>query len=139
MKILVIGANEPELAAVAATQDNVVLKGVLPDKELVKLVRMASSLLFLSPYEGFGIPMVEAMAAGTPAVVANRSALRDIGADAALLVEPEDAREIASILTNLENDSQLRSLHIDRGHELAQEFTWNRCVDRLINVLKTYS
>ncbi|WP_066425180.1 glycosyltransferase family 1 protein [Anabaena sp. 4-3] len=139
LKILVVGSSEPSLIEAANTLDNVILQGIIPDDELPKLLRMASSLLFLSLYEGFGIPMVEAMASGVPAVVANRGALPDVGGSAAIVVELENAAVIADILINLEKDTQLRDSYIQLGRNHAKKFTWNNCVDRLVEVLHKYS
>jgi glycosyltransferase involved in cell wall biosynthesis len=138
IKILVVGTSEPELVEIVSTLDNIVLAGVVDDLQLPEFVRMASSLLFLSLYEGFGIPMLEAMAAGTPAVVANKGAIPDVGGAAAIVVEPENAKMIADILINLENDDRLRTQYEQLGRDRAAEFTWNNCVDRLVDVFDKY-
>jgi glycosyltransferase involved in cell wall biosynthesis len=138
LKLLVVGANEPELLEIAKTLDNIVIAGVISEERLPVAIGMASSLLFLSLYEGFGIPMLEAMATGVPAVVANRGALPSIGAPAAIVVEPERAGEIADILINLERDTALRAHHIGMGRELAARFSWPHCVDRLVRILSKY-
>ncbi|MBW4612826.1 MAG: glycosyltransferase family 4 protein [Desmonostoc vinosum HA7617-LM4] len=139
LKILVVGANEPKLSEAASTLDNVILQGLVAEDDLPKFLRMASSLLFLSLYEGFGIPMLEAMAAGVPAVVANRGALADVGGAAAIVMEPENVGAIADVLINLEKDATLRNHYIQLGHHHAQQFTWDCCVDRLVNLLRKYS
>lgn len=138
LKILVVGASESELVEIVNTLDNIVLAGVVDDCQLPEFVRMASSLLFLSLYEGFGIPMLEAMAAGTPAVVANKGAIPDVGSSAAIIVEPENAAMIADILINLETDNRLRAQYEQLGRDRAAQFTWNCCVDRLVDVFHKY-
>ena len=112
---------------------------MVDDSQLPELVRMASSLLFLSLYEGFGIPMLEAMAVGTPAVVSNKGAIPDVGSSAAIVVEPKNAATIADILINLDRDTQLHYQYEQLGRERADEFTWDRCVDRLVDVFHQYS
>ena len=138
IKILIVGTSEPELVAIGSTLDNIVLAGVIDDLQLPAFVRMASSLLFLSLYEGFGIPMLEAMAAGTPAVVANKGAIPDVGGAAAIVVEPENANMIADILINLEKDDRLHTKYEQLGRDRAAQFTWNNCVDRLVDVFEKY-
>jgi glycosyltransferase involved in cell wall biosynthesis len=138
IKILVIGSNEPELVEIVGTLDNIVLAGVVDDRQLPAFVRMASSLLFLSLYEGFGIPMLEAMAAGTPTVVANKGAIPDVGGDAAIVVEPENTNMIAEILIDLEKDDRLRTQYEQLGRNRAAQFTWDNCVDRLVDIFDKY-
>ncbi|BAY66027.1 group 1 glycosyl transferase [Calothrix brevissima NIES-22] len=139
LKILVVGSSEPNLIEAASTLDNIIFQGIVTDDELPKFLRMATSLLFLSLYEGFGIPTIEAMAAGVPAVVANRGALPDIGGSAAIIVEPENSATIADLLINLEKDTQLRNQYAQIGRNHAKQFTWDSCVARLIDVLRKYS
>ncbi len=139
LKILIVGSNEKDLLEAANTLDNIIVKGLVPEDELPKLVRRASSLLFLSLYEGFGIPALEAMAAGVPTVVADRAALREVGGKAAIIVEPKNLGQVADVLISLEKNSQLRNYHIQLGRSHAQSFTWECCVERLINVLHKHS
>ncbi len=139
IKILVVGSNEPELVEIVSTLDNIVLAGVIDDRQLPRFVRMASSLLFLSLYEGFGIPMLEAMAAGTPAVVANKGAIPDVGGAAAIVVEPENASMIAEILIDLEKDDRLHTHYEQLGQDQAAQFTWNNSVDRLVSVFDRFA
>ena len=139
LKILIVGSSEPELVNIANTLDNIVLLGMVDDSQLPEFVRMASSLLFLSLYEGFGIPMLEAMAVGTPAVVANKGAMPDVGGTAAIVVEPENAATIADILIEIDRDPQLHCQYEQLGRERANEFTWDRCVDRLVDVFHRYA
>lgn len=139
IKILVAGNNDKQIALHAAHLPNLHLLGVVPDDELPGLVRTALALLFLSPYEGFGIPALEAMAAGVPAVLANRAALSEIGKDAAILVEPDDAATIVDILINLESNPIWCHQYVRKGIEIANEYTWENSVKRLVTVLNRYS
>jgi glycosyltransferase involved in cell wall biosynthesis len=108
---------------------NIKLLGLVPDNDLPRLMRCASSLLFLSHYEGFGIPAIEAMATGTPPVVSNRASLPEVVGTAGIVVEPEDTAAIVDILIQLEENSQLRQDYSQRGKEHAKQYTWSRCVD----------
>lgn len=138
LKIVVAGDSEPEYIAAAKELPNIKLLGLVPDKDLPHLVRCASSLLFLSYYEGFGIPALEAMAVGTPAIVANRASLPEVVGNAGIVVEPEASGEIADILCNLDNNATLRNTYIQRGHDHAQQYTWSRCGDRVIEAMTKF-
>lgn len=129
IQIVVAGDSEPEYIAVAKDLPNLKLLGIVPDSDLPRLMRCASSLLFLSYYEGFGIPAIEAMAAGTPSVVSNRASLPEVVGTAGIVVEPEQTETIVDTLIQLEENSQLRQDYSQRGKEHAKQYTWSRCVD----------
>jgi len=129
LQIVVAGDSEPEYIAAAKELPNLKLLGLVPDSDLPRLIRCASSLLFLSHYEGFGIPAIEAMAAGTPSIVSNRASLPEVVGTAGIVVEPEDTANIVDILLQLQENSQLRRDYIQRGQEHAKQYTWTRCVD----------
>ncbi|MDB9439713.1 glycosyltransferase family 1 protein [Dolichospermum lemmermannii CS-548] len=129
IQIVVAGDSEPEYIVAAKDLPNVKLLGIVPDNDLPRLMRCASSLLFLSHYEGFGIPAIEAMVVGTPAVVSNRASLPEVVGTAGIVVEPEDTAAIIDILIQLEENSQLRQDYSQRGKEHAKQYTWSRCVN----------
>lgn len=136
LQIVVAGDSEPDFVEAAEDYPNVTLLGMVADEALPGILRAASSLLFLSPYEGFGIPAAEAMAASVPAVVSNRASLPEVVGQAGIIVEPEGAAGIADILLNLERDSHLRANYIQRGQVQAAQYTWSRSVDRVLTTLK---
>lgn len=139
LQIVIAGDSEPKY--IAATKDfpNIKLLGIVSDEDLPRLVRCASSLLFLSLYEGFGIPALETMAAGTPAVVSNRASLPEVVGTAGIVVEPEDTAAIVDILIQLEENSQLRQDYRQRGKEHAKQYTWSRCVDLVQKAFYEYN
>jgi glycosyltransferase involved in cell wall biosynthesis len=106
--------------------DDVVFCGPLPDESLPALYRSASAVAYPSLYEGFGLPILEAMATGIPVVTSNRSSMAEVAGDAALLVDPESAEEIASALAQALTDDALRSRLSAQGLARAHEFTWER-------------
>lgn len=122
----------PKLQALirqAQLEDSVILPGFIPDQDLLQLYPISSVFFFPSLYEGFGLPPLEAMAAGVPVVSSNTSCMPEVLADAAVLVDPLDfdgaAKEIYALLT----DPQQRHLFQDRGRERATAFTWERTGD----------
>jgi glycosyltransferase involved in cell wall biosynthesis len=138
LQIVVAGESEPKYVEATREFPNVKLLGVVPDSDLPRILRCASSLLFLSHYEGFGIPALEAMAVGTPAVVANRASLPEVVGENGIIVEPEDTATIVDTLRQLEENSRLREVYSQRGLEYAQQHTWSRCVDRLEKAFHYY-
>ena len=94
--------------------------------DLPYIYQMADVFLFPSLYEGFGFPPLEAMASGTPVVSSLRGALAETAADAAIVVEPDDADQIAAAVIAAITDAPLRSRHIQMGLERSGAFTWTR-------------
>lgn len=99
----------------------------LTDSELILLFKQARMLAFPSFLEGFGLPIVEAMAVGCPVLTSNVSAPREIASDAALLVDPYDVNDIAAGMEKLLTDRALREELIVRGRKRAAQFTIDRC------------
>ncbi len=138
IEIVIVGSSEPQYMAAVKELPNIKLFGTVPDDDLPRLMRYSSSLLFLSHYEGFGIPALEAMAAGTPVVVANRASLPEVVGNAGIVVNPEASQDIADILCNLSRDPGLREKYIHRGYEHMQQYTWSRCTDRIVEALNSF-
>lgn len=102
------------------------LPGYLPEPEVATLYRAASAFVFPSYCEGFGLPLLEAMACGLPAAVSDVSALPEVGGDAALYFRPEDPEDIAAKIIRLLSDEDLRAALRARGRERARAFTWEK-------------
>ncbi len=128
---------EPIDAAIRETglEDQVHFVGYVSDAELALLYRAASALLYPSLYEGFGLPPLEAMAAGCPVVGSTRASLPEVIGDAGLLVEPEDGDALASAMTRLATDPELRRDLERRGRARAERFPWSQCA---AETLKSY-
>jgi glycosyltransferase involved in cell wall biosynthesis len=136
VQLVVAGPNGQEYEAEANDLDNVQLLGWVDDEDVPRLMRGALALLFLSPYEGFGLPAAEAMAAGTPAIVANRASLPEVVGDAGIVVEPGETERIVDHVRSLWHDAAHRRQYVEAGRERAQRYTWDRCVDRLVETFK---
>jgi glycosyltransferase involved in cell wall biosynthesis len=109
-------------------RDRVEIAGYVSLSELESLYSRASIFALPSLDEGFGIPVLEAMAHGVPVVTSNRSALVEVAGDAALLVDPYDVEELGCALERLMNDLELRAKLSNLGRARAKHYTWERAV-----------
>jgi glycosyltransferase involved in cell wall biosynthesis len=114
-------------AARHGVTDRVHYLGTLSDAELAQAYADARALMFVSLYEGFGLPVVEAMAAGCPVLTSNTTALAEIAGNAALTVDPTSTEAIADGLDRLCTDDALRNRLCAAGLRRAADFHWDRC------------
>jgi len=114
-------------------EEQVQLAGFIDDADLPALYSGAALFSFPSLYEGFGIPVLEAMACGTPVVTSNISSLPEAAGDAALMVDPLDVSDIAQAMWRALDDSDLRLDLIGRGMIQSKVFTWERSAKELLN------
>jgi glycosyltransferase involved in cell wall biosynthesis len=110
--------------------------GFVPDATLAALYRLAAVFVFPSLYEGFGLPPLEAMAAGVPVITSNVSSLPEVVGDAALLIDPMDTGSIADALARVLGDPILRGDLIRRGQARAATFSWDRSAARVHEVYR---
>src|SRR5205823_12378623 len=103
----------------------VVFTGYVDDGALVGLMRRATAFAYPSVYEGFGLPPVEAMAAGTPAVVADIPVTREVVGDAGLRLPATDPAAWGDALLRLAGDDVMRAVLVERGRKRAAEFSWD--------------
>lgn len=109
--------------------------GYVDDGDLPALMSGAVVFAFPSLYEGFGMPVLEAMACGTPVLTSTTTSLPEVAGDAALLVDPHDPQAIASGLARLLADERLRETLRSRGFARAAQFTWERCARETLHVV----
>lgn len=123
---------EMELRAVEESprRRDIDVLGYVPAAALEDLYGRARVFAFPSLDEGFGMPVLDAMARGVPVVTSRRSAIPEVAGGAALLVDPEDIEELAAALNRLAGDEALRQDLARRGRERAAEFTWEGAVER---------
>jgi len=112
----------------------VIFTGGIPEEEKATLLSAATVFAFPSVYEGFGLPVVEAMACGTPVLTANSSSLPEVAGDAALLVDPLSVEAIADGLAELLDSPERRAELAERGIERARQFRWDRVAERTVEV-----
>lgn len=113
----------------AGIADAVVMTGWVPDANLPALYQGATVYVLPSRYEGFGIPVLEAMASGTPVITTTAASLPEVAGDAALLVDPDDRAALAQALRRVLDDPALRTELIGRGKEHAPLFTWRKTAE----------
>lgn len=107
-------------------EDAVHFPGFIPDDDLPLLYRAARIFAYVSLYEGFGLPVLEAMACGVPVVTSNLSSMREIGEDACVMVNPHDTEAIAEGLLRLLGHEELRREVVRKSLEKARSYTWER-------------
>jgi glycosyltransferase involved in cell wall biosynthesis len=112
------------------------LLGPVPDSDLPALYNLASGVVVASLVEGFGMPVLEAMACGIPVVASRRGALPEVGGEAALWVEPEDESALASAMERLLSDQELRERLRREGLSRASGFLWETTASRTLEVYR---
>jgi glycosyltransferase involved in cell wall biosynthesis len=108
----------------------VLVLGYIEDSLLVALFRHCLAYVFPSSYEGFGLPILEAMACGAPTLTSTLSALGEVAGDAALTVSSLDEETLAAGIARIVSDGALRSALRERGLAHVQAFTWARCAQQ---------
>jgi len=112
-------------------QDHVHMIGFVDEEDLPTLYSGAVCVAFPSLYEGFGFPVLEGMACGTPVITSNVSSLPEVAGDAALMVDPYSIDAIADAIQRMLDDSELRASMIAAGYEQVKFFTWQRAARQL--------
>jgi glycosyltransferase involved in cell wall biosynthesis len=115
-------------------QNLVSFPGYIADEDLPTLYSLADLFVFPSLYEGFGLPVLEAMACGTPVVTSAVSSLPEVAGDAALLVDPLDTQALAEAMRRALDDTRLRSEMVQKGLEQARRFTWAVSARQLMEI-----
>jgi glycosyltransferase involved in cell wall biosynthesis len=116
--------------------DDILLPGFASDDLLPAIYSAAQALAFPSLYEGFGLPILEAMACGTPVVASRASCLPEVAEGAALLVDPNNVDGLASALELVLLDEALRTRLIEQGRQRANAYTWRRAAEQLLGVYR---
>ena len=107
-------------------KDSLIFTGFIPEKYLKTVYSEAEILLLISFYEGFGIPILEAMECGVPVITSNISSMPEVAGEAALLVDPNNIQEIAEKMNNIVSSKILRKQLIESGFKRVKQFSWER-------------
>ncbi len=118
-------------------EEKVVFTGFVPDSKMPYLINGAEAFILPSLWEGFGIPVIEAMACGTPVIASNVSSLPEVIGNAGLLVNPDSADQIEQAIRTISTDKKLRDKLSKLGLERAKKFSFKKMAKEVIQVLKS--
>ncbi|MEA3469845.1 MAG: glycosyltransferase family 1 protein [Thermodesulfobacteriota bacterium] len=142
LQLVITGSAQPyadskhlaaDMDAMQKTQ--IITTGFVSEDELDSLYRKAHALLYPSLYEGFGLPILEAMERGVPVITSNRTSMPEVGGDAAILVDPTDYRDIAKGLEKI-MDKQVRGVCVKNGYARSAEFSWKKTAEQTLQVYR---
>jgi glycosyltransferase involved in cell wall biosynthesis len=122
--------------AASAVREDILLPGFVPDELLPAIYSAAEVLAFPSLYEGFGLPILEAMACGTPVVASRASCLPEVAEGAALMIDPTNVDGLTAALELALTDADLRAQLIEHGRGRAAEYSWRRAAEQLLAVYR---
>jgi glycosyltransferase involved in cell wall biosynthesis len=137
VKLLIVGARKWWTKEISSAfrdmqfSEDVVFSGRLNGDELAQVLGSSLALTYVSYFEGFGIPIVEAFRCGVPVITSNVTSMPEVAGDAALLIDPFQPDSIASAMKKIAEDIPLRNLMIQKGLARKDEFTWQRTADLL--------
>ena len=114
--------------------DKITCTGFVADKDMPALYSQATAFLYPSLYEGFGLPILEAMQCGTPVITCNNSSLPEVGGNAAIYVSETDAKDMAKAMKNLYHNPQKQQELSRKGIQRAKRFTWDSTVQQLFDL-----
>jgi glycosyltransferase involved in cell wall biosynthesis len=137
MKLLLVGQKKwwtrdiNEAYEALLFKDDVIFTGRLSSENLRNVIAAAFALTYVSYFEGFGIPIVEAMACGVPVITADKTAMPEISAGAAFLVDPFSVTSIQEAMVKIHEDKDFRLQLIEKGRSVSKKFTWQKTSEAL--------
>lgn len=142
IKLLAVGRRfwknevlDSTLQQMAFAKD-VIFTGHLEQAALCRVLGGALSLVYVSYFEGFGVPIVEAFQSGVPVITSNVTSMPEVAGDAAILVDPLNVNDIAQAMLNIFQDSELRAGLIEKGLSRASQFSWEQSAKDFWNVIE---
>lgn len=147
----ILNEKFPELSLVLSGSENyfwekvkkeshiggVIFTGYIPDREMVTLYKNAEAFIMPSLEEGFGIPVLEAMACGCPVISSNKGSLPEIAGDGALYFDPKDESNMADKISQVLNDSKLKEELIKKGEKIYQQFSWEKMAKQTLKLYQS--
>jgi len=140
-KLLIVGekmwsdSNLESIYKSMKNKEKVVFTGRLAQEDLVKVMASALALTYVSLFEGFGIPLIEAMHCGVPVITSNVSSMPEVSGDAALLVDPNSVESIKKAMLQMATDGELRANLINKGNFQSQIFSWDKTAEHIGRIL----
>lgn len=130
------GHGYEKVAAEIENTKDVITPGWVEEADVPYLMNAVEVFVFPSLYEGFGLPVLEAMACGTPVVASKGNSLNEVGWDGPVYVDPQSVEDIAGGILELLENRELRKIKIEKGLERVKEFSWGKCAAETFDVLK---
>ncbi|GAA4270097.1 glycosyltransferase family 4 protein [Hyunsoonleella aestuarii] len=116
--------------------DHIILTGYVSDDDLPVIYKLSQLFLFPSLREGFGIPIIEAMACGVPVITSNTSSMPEVAGNAAHLINPNKIEDISSAMLKIVSDENYKNMLIQRGLKRSKEFSWNKMAFQVLEQYK---
>lgn len=116
--------------------DKIIMTGHLPDVDLKQIYSGAVALVYPSLYEGFGLPIVEAMACGCPVICSNAASMPEVAGDAAILIDPSSSDDLAESIEKIVNDTEFRQNLVKKGFMQATLFNWEETARQTLELFK---
>ncbi len=116
-------------------RNDIILTGYVAREELPVLYSMCEAFVYPSLYEGFGLPVLEAMSCGAAVITSKVSSLPEVGGDAALYFEPQSAAQLSDLLLNITKNPTLKTQHQQAALQQAQQFTWEKTAEATLNII----
>ena len=126
-----------EISKNSAVKDKIIVTGFVADEDLAAVYSGALAFIYPSFYEGFGLPPLEAMQCGVPAITSNTSSLPEVVGDAGIMLDPKDVDGLCHSMFELYNKPFLRQSMTDKSLEQAKKFSWDSCAQQTIAAYKT--
>ena len=117
-------------------EDKVIFTGYIPTFEIPILMNGAKVFIYPSLYEGFGMPVLEAMSCKTPVITSNASSLPEVVGDSAFLINPFSISDIKNAILRLEKDEQFRKSLAQKGYLRSKKFSWEKVAEKMLEILK---
>ena len=114
------------------TADKVIILDYVDDDALVNIYNGALGFIYMSMYEGFGLPVLEAMQCGIPVICSNAASIPEVAGNAAIMIEPDNSKAFVAALHSVYTDSELRDKMIDSGLQQARKFSWENYAKEIV-------
>ncbi|BAO75970.1 glycosyltransferase family 4 protein [Winogradskyella sp. PG-2] len=146
LKLVLVGLNQAKLSTILKSidlekelSDKIILTGYVADKDLPVLFGLSELFLFPSLREGFGIPIIEAMACGTPVITSNTSSMPEVAGDAACLVNPNSTENIYEAIVKVRSDKNYKEQLTEKGFTRYTKFTWENTAKKVLGIYQRFN
>ncbi|APY09621.1 hypothetical protein BWZ20_07030 [Winogradskyella sp. J14-2] len=145
-KLVLVGLDNTKLSIILKNfdlenelADKIVLTGYVSDEDLPVIFNLSEVFLFPSLREGFGIPIIEAMACGVPVITSNTSSMPEVAGDAALLVDPNNEKAIFEAIQKIQSNKIFKNELVEKGLKQYQSFSWENAAKKVLNIYQQFN